>query len=256
MLMYLIEYRAFISEKADVYSFATIIWVLLWQDFGNLSDTEQTEQGIHPAIPDDCSDHLREVLEKCWKADPDDRPTLRELIDSHLLHEVNNESIARQTNAYVGSTRYCVWRTQPVVSTGNLETIDVNQRNYSGESSTRQRLLIFLTIAFRDWKRFRSWNSSKSCDSLPIYLLQSYRGYLSWNHSKVYLVRHATCLSYFYKTLTLRSEQERSYLNWKLCTDGKLFWPRWRSLYAPHCRCRQTTVRVHNSSSATSSNTF
>lgn len=108
MLMYLIEYRAFISEKADVYSFATIIWVLLWQDFGNLSDTEQTEQGIHPAIPDDCSDHLREVLEKCWKADPDDRPTLRELIDSHLLHEVNNESIARQTNAYVGPTRYCV----------------------------------------------------------------------------------------------------------------------------------------------------
>jgi serine/threonine protein kinase len=81
------KYRAFISEKADVYSFATIIWVLLWQDFGNLPDTEQTEQGIHPAIPDDCSDHLREVLEKCWKADPDDRPTLRELIDSHLLHE-------------------------------------------------------------------------------------------------------------------------------------------------------------------------
>lgn len=63
----------------------------------NLPDTEQTLQGIHPTIPDDCSDNLRELMEKCWIADPDERPTLKELIDSHLLHEVRN-NIKRRAN--------------------------------------------------------------------------------------------------------------------------------------------------------------
>jgi len=79
----------------------------LWQDFTNLPDTEQTEEGIHPMIPDDCSDHLRELLERCWRADPDDRPTMKELIDSHLLHEVKLEYFYAPVNKLqAGTTRY------------------------------------------------------------------------------------------------------------------------------------------------------
>jgi hypothetical protein len=33
-----------------------------------------SDQGLTPEIPEDCPPLLRELMEKCWKKDPEQRP--------------------------------------------------------------------------------------------------------------------------------------------------------------------------------------
>ncbi len=49
------------------------------------------DQGYTPSIPDDCDPVLKELMQMCWKVNPDDRPVSSE---PHLLSS---------TNEYVGN---------------------------------------------------------------------------------------------------------------------------------------------------------
>ncbi len=111
------------DEKADVFSFAVVLWELVTnkkpyeeEQFESLDGTAVyshlirwrrrfiftpppshcacTEiydhvviDGARPKLPAECPPQLSELIKKCWDTDPAKRPTFQSIIDSHLLDE-------------------------------------------------------------------------------------------------------------------------------------------------------------------------
>lgn len=74
------------SEKADVYSFALIIYELVtreepYQEL-NLFNLEEhiVEKKLRPKIPDSCHPELYQLMELCWDSDPRERPSFHNIL--------------------------------------------------------------------------------------------------------------------------------------------------------------------------------
>eukprot|EP01121_Diplochlamys_sp_Union-15-3_P003879 TRINITY_DN13822_c0_g1_i1.p1 TRINITY_DN13822_c0_g1~~TRINITY_DN13822_c0_g1_i1.p1 ORF type:complete len:237 (-),score=37.04 TRINITY_DN13822_c0_g1_i1:41-694(-) len=82
------------NEKVDQYSYGILLWELLvisspyeeYQfEFSGKSRTEFERaviQGLRPTIPKNCPVVYREMIEKCWAATPNSRPTFTEIENS------------------------------------------------------------------------------------------------------------------------------------------------------------------------------
>ncbi|XP_077348237.1 receptor-interacting serine/threonine-protein kinase 1 [Lithobates pipiens] len=75
------------TKKSDVYSFAIVIWVILSNKepyenvFSNAVLSLGVKDGQRPSITADCYNSLKEaaiLMEKCWKDDPDERPSFED----------------------------------------------------------------------------------------------------------------------------------------------------------------------------------
>ena len=75
-------------DKSDVYSFGIICWEILtreriYPDMHPLSvGYKVMMEGLRPAIPPECPDVYRNIMESCWDEDTDVRPTFEELIST------------------------------------------------------------------------------------------------------------------------------------------------------------------------------
>mmetsp|Transcript_18165 Transcript_18165/g.68866 ORF Transcript_18165/g.68866 Transcript_18165/m.68866 type:complete len:143 (-) Transcript_18165:1083-1511(-) len=68
------------SQKADVFSYAIILWELLTGKEPSISTLagmqiayQVAEDGLRPQIPSICPEGYRQLVESCWAADPDAR---------------------------------------------------------------------------------------------------------------------------------------------------------------------------------------
>lgn len=123
--------------KADIYSFGLIMWCIISgnvRPFGEFKDTDSFTdfsnavmgEAVRPVIPSSCPPLLSDLIERCWAANPEDRPswdfiifTLNEcLVDSlaynstirsfwkkYFLMESNNFYLEREVtwDQYVGA---------------------------------------------------------------------------------------------------------------------------------------------------------
>lgn len=78
------------SEASDVYAFGMTVWEMytrhrayddLPEDEVSLPDLLEriVVQHLRPKVPEGCPLPLKSLIESCWAANPDDRPTFTEL---------------------------------------------------------------------------------------------------------------------------------------------------------------------------------
>lgn len=79
------------DEKADVYSFAIVLWTMYTNELLPYADRIKNlpqlidcvaRKGERPIIPKDCPAALVAVLKSCWRPDPKTRPSFQDLISS------------------------------------------------------------------------------------------------------------------------------------------------------------------------------
>jgi sterile alpha motif and leucine zipper-containing kinase AZK len=90
------------SEKADVYSFAMIMWEVFARKvpFAGLIASQITlfvMRGKRPIIAPDCPKPFAQLMRKCWDAEPERRPTMDMVMTrlEHFLEHVSTLQLAR-----------------------------------------------------------------------------------------------------------------------------------------------------------------
>lgn len=74
------------ERSADVYSFAVLVWAIIMQeqpymDFKYAWDVADfVIQGKRLPIPDNCPQMLQDLISQCWAQNPEDRPTMAEVV--------------------------------------------------------------------------------------------------------------------------------------------------------------------------------
>lgn len=98
-----IEHRPY-DEKADVFSFAIVLWELLtcrvpYSDMTPLqAAVGVVQKGLRPGIPQSCPSQLANIMVACWDTSPAARPSFRELAPQlQQLHDAAREEEARRT---------------------------------------------------------------------------------------------------------------------------------------------------------------
>ncbi|XP_008243692.1 PREDICTED: serine/threonine-protein kinase STY8-like [Prunus mume] len=83
------------DQKADVFSFAIVLWELVtakvpYDTMTPLQAALGVRQGLRPDLPSTGHPKLLELMQKCWDADPSNRPSFSDIIAEleYLLQEV------------------------------------------------------------------------------------------------------------------------------------------------------------------------
>eukprot|EP01026_Neomeris_dumetosa_P042318 TRINITY_DN3523_c1_g1_i5.p1 TRINITY_DN3523_c1_g1~~TRINITY_DN3523_c1_g1_i5.p1 ORF type:complete len:293 (-),score=42.40 TRINITY_DN3523_c1_g1_i5:348-1226(-) len=88
-----------VDQKADIFSLGIVAWECVskqkaWDGYGEAQIMYRVaELQERPVIPDDCPQELRELIERCWAQNPDDRPLAKEVI------EMCNQMVAKWSSS-------------------------------------------------------------------------------------------------------------------------------------------------------------
>ncbi|CAD6185977.1 unnamed protein product [Caenorhabditis auriculariae] len=97
-----------ITTATDVWSYGVVLWEILSREVPYKDYTEYriysliTQSGVTLAIPDSCPPQLSQLLHSCWKMQPKDRLTMKQILKTLTTMEENpkiHEACAKSLNA-------------------------------------------------------------------------------------------------------------------------------------------------------------
>jgi len=86
------------SSKSDVFSFGVVLWEIFsygqipYPELSNKQAKDQVVSGVVLSKPDDCPDEIYNLMKKCWKKDPNERPNFFELQTTLANKEISSET--------------------------------------------------------------------------------------------------------------------------------------------------------------------
>ncbi|KAK9167122.1 hypothetical protein Scep_002313 [Stephania cephalantha] len=81
------------DQKADVFSFAIVLWELITAKVDR-NIRSNADQGLRPELPENAHPKLLSLMQRCWEADPSNRPSFSEITFElvEILQEVQGQS--------------------------------------------------------------------------------------------------------------------------------------------------------------------
>eukprot|EP01133_Synstelium_polycarpum_P017451 gene17451-20822_t len=193
------------DEKADVYSFAMLLWELLtklepyngeFRSFSELSDAVVGKR-YRPSLADHWGPKLRDLLTRCWDAAPSRRPSFEEITRSRLLDHVLIEGMLTDINArHFWTTNFLGRDEVPWVAfyTAFCSTFGLDPRVYTADSLKIKCLKLLLAeidtdvVRMSEFGRFLSWFgplSASGADVLDrVHAVCALKGFLGETSSK------------------------------------------------------------------------
>ncbi len=114
------------TKSSDVYSFGIILWEILtrrtpYQGMirasNHLKAIQDIANGMRPEIPAQCPPRYAQLMQACWNADPNKRPTFQEIVD--VLLELEKEKIEANVVSKVVQSSSIVNKTCKTCRTAN-----------------------------------------------------------------------------------------------------------------------------------------
>ncbi|RCN31590.1 protein tyrosine kinase, partial [Ancylostoma caninum] len=92
----IIKQNEMLTTATDVWSYGVVLWEMLSKEVPYKEFTEYriytliTEKGVTLAIPENCPQKLKTLMEKCWKMNPKERLNMKEILGE--LHHISRNS--------------------------------------------------------------------------------------------------------------------------------------------------------------------
>ncbi|EPB70831.1 protein tyrosine kinase [Ancylostoma ceylanicum] len=92
----IIKQNEMLTTATDVWSYGVVLWEMLSKEVPYKEFTEYriytliTEKGVTLAIPENCPQKLKTLMEKCWKMNPKERLNMKEILGE--LHNISKNS--------------------------------------------------------------------------------------------------------------------------------------------------------------------
>eukprot|EP01119_Soliformovum_irregulare_P012881 TRINITY_DN3370_c0_g1_i1.p1 TRINITY_DN3370_c0_g1~~TRINITY_DN3370_c0_g1_i1.p1 ORF type:complete len:2124 (-),score=675.67 TRINITY_DN3370_c0_g1_i1:56-5518(-) len=153
------------TESADIFSLGIILWELVARarpydeypvsksHFVATFEDAIVKQGLRPTIPKDCPPMLSELIQKCWRADPDERPTasevhrcMKDIVRMNQLERRSSGGRRGSGNAVIISRKLSA----PVMAAPKLSSIAKSPPPSTSSpptgSSPGRRMMSFVTV--------------------------------------------------------------------------------------------------------------
>jgi serine/threonine protein kinase len=84
----ILENSGFYDEKVYVYSYAILLWELVSRKVPFVVKNQVLHSDARPAMPDGLPVRLRELTQRCWERDANNRPSFAEILEEFRNDEV------------------------------------------------------------------------------------------------------------------------------------------------------------------------
>lgn len=117
------------TTASDVYSYGIVLWEVVtfghhvYQGVSNDDVVKKVISGVKLGEPDDCPNELWQLMQKCWRKNPSDRPTFIDILDT-LVPKIEDKLNPQ-----------CFYRTQKMEPSSNIQSSPEESINTTGTES-------------------------------------------------------------------------------------------------------------------------
>uniref|UniRef100_A0A1I8B1R5 Protein kinase domain-containing protein n=1 Tax=Meloidogyne hapla TaxID=6305 RepID=A0A1I8B1R5_MELHA len=169
----IISQREGITTATDVWSFAVVLWELFSRQvpYNGLTEFKIysiiSQHGVRLCIPDTCPEPLADLLERCWRQSPKDRPEMRSVLA--VLERLSQDKDLRAECAQLIDQRNGEWNERIKEQLNELDTLKLDLARQMEDLKRREQALRKRENSHRNFLHMNvenvcEWNEDCVCE--------------------------------------------------------------------------------------------